>query len=280
MAREHALGPLYQEHLYLGASFRERTGSPLAMPEGYAGEGAAFPDGAALSDLWGQRMRLMHGGPARDFCEAAFAGRKLAVGEARFQACLMGDGRLASVALAARTGDSEYLAIDPTPRGELLCAWLDFLQHVNQNGYEPYKGLEAEDVSQRLVPLLLWGSAARMVLSDYVQRKEDLPAPGHVRDCALDGIACLVLHVPDAGGDCYLVLAPPQRAVALWRSFLSFEVVSPVGYGRLSTHAKLMFPWLGEVSAPGRAAFTDQELRGWGLARTEGDFVGARALRA
>ena len=260
MAREHALGPLYQEHLYLGASFRERTGSPLAMPEGYAGEGAAFPDGAALSDLWGQRMRLMHGGPARDFCEAAFAGRKLAVGEARFQACLMGDGRLASVALAARTGDSEYLAIDPTPRGELLCAWLDFLQHVNQNGYEPYKGLEAEDVSQRLVPLLLWGSAARMVLSDYVQRKEDLPAPGHVRDCALDGIACLVLHVPDAGGDCYLVLA--------------------VGYGRLSAHARQAFPWLGELSAASPATFTDQQLRAWGLARAEGDFVGARALRA
>lgn len=274
------MGPLYQEHLYLGAQFADQSDLPLAAPASYQGEQGDFRRGAGLADLSGMRVRLMHGEPARGFAEAAFAGRKLAVGENRFEASVLGDGSVSSIALLARTGDREYLALDASPRGELLCAWLDFLQHVEQGGFAPYAGLQSEDVSGSLVPLLIWGTEATQVLGDYVAQVRDLPAQSQVRNCALDKIQCLAMRLPVPGPACYLVMAPPQRAVALWRSLLSFEVVEPVGTRRLVQTAEDALPWVGGLLRPAAESPSNATLLEWGVVRAESDFVGARALRS
>lgn len=272
---------LYQEHLYLGAKFDGKVCEGLALPARYGtgeGETIAFHDGAALADLSGTASLLLSGAPAQAFCEAAFAGRKLAVGEARFEPALGGDGTLMSVPLLARTGDAEYVLWDASPRADLLARWLEFLSGVSQDGFAPYQGLSREDVAGRLVPLLLWGPAARHVLSDYVESERDLPAQAYVRDCRLDRIPAVVCSVPAGEPDCYLALVPPDYARTIWRSLLSFEEVVPVGEEALLAHAEGSLGWLPWVEDADRVTPSRKELEGYGLLRAEGDFVGARSL--
>lgn len=272
---------LYQEHLYLGGTFGERAFGSLTMPRRYASEGdedVAFSSGAALSDLSGTSSVLVAGPPAPAFVEAAFSGRRLAVGECAFEAVLGGDGTLMSIPLLARTGDAEYVFWDASGRFELLSGWLGFLADVSQDGYAPYAGLDREDVSGRLVPLLLWGPAAQHVLSDYLEAGVTLPATGHVRDVRLDRIPAVVAAPPVAGGRCYLTLVPPDFARTLWRSFLSFDEVTPVGETALVSHAEELLGWLPWVEDTDRVVPTRQELERWGLVRQGGGFVGARAI--
>lgn len=273
--------PLYQEHLLLGGSFGDGTFPPLAGPQRYGaedGEPRAFLEGAGLTDLSGTHSVLLSGAPAQAFCEAAFAGRRLAVGECAFEAVLGGDGTLMSIPLLARTGDAEYVLWDASGRFELLSGWLGFLADVSQDGYAPYAGLDREDVSGRLVPLLLWGPAAQHVLSDYLEAGVTLPATGHVRDVRLDRIPAVVAAPPVAGGRCYLTLVPPDFARTLWRSFLSFDEVTPVGEAALVSHAEELLGWLPWVEDTDRVVPTRQELERWGLVRQGGGFVGARAI--
>lgn len=281
MSGGHDRGILYQEHLLLGAQFGEGRLPSLCLPQRYgdgAGEAGAFHDGAALADLSGTRSLLISGTPAQAFCEAAFAGRRLAVGECRFEPALGGDGTLMSVPLLARTGDAEYVLWDASERFELLSGWLEFLAGVSQGGYAPYAGLEREDVTGRLVPLALWGPGASHVLEDYLASGVSLPPEGHVRDVTLDRIPAIAALPPTKDGTCHLVLVPPAQARTLWRSFLSFDEVTPVGAEALVRQAEQELPWLGWVEDTDKVVPTARELEGFGLTRSGGGFVGARAL--
>lgn len=274
-------GELYQEHLLLGAQFGEGRFPHLALPLRYAtgqGEAGAFSSGAALADLTGTRSLLVSGAPAQAFCEAAFAGRRLAVGECRFEPVLGGDGTLMSVPLLARTGDAEYVLWDASERYELLAGWLEFLAGVSQNGYAPYEGLQREDVTGRLVPLVLWGPGSAHVLGDYLSGGASLPGHGHVHDVRLDRIPAIVAAPPTPDGSCRLVLVPPSYARTIWRSLLSFEEVAPVGQKALVAHAEDQLGWLGWVEDTDKVVPTARELEKWHLARPDGGFVGARAL--
>ena len=108
---------------------------------GDADERAAFERGAALVDMSGLLLLLCEGDPTAAFGQAVLAGPKLDVGSCAFEAVLLGDGFLASVPLAARTGDDELLVIDPTPRSGLLLSWLEFVSDVERDGVRPYGGL-------------------------------------------------------------------------------------------------------------------------------------------
>ena len=156
------VGPLYEEHLLLGATF-ERTELGALRTVAY---GASAPvaesleDGTLLADASGMRMLLASGDRVAPFGEAAFAAEPLPVGRAGFSPVFLGDGAVASIPLAARTGDHELLAFDASPRAGVLSAWLTFVASIEQNGFRPYEGLEVEDVSRDLVPLALWGNDA------------------------------------------------------------------------------------------------------------------------
>ncbi len=274
------LARLYQEHLGIAARY-EDAGLPFSMPARYGdgvGERESFSRGAALADLDGIPTFLFHGDPAPDFAGAAFAGRELSVGECAFEASLTGDGSLASIALLARTGDQEYVFLDPSRRHDTLSGWLSFLSQVSQNGYAPYEGLKTEPVENGLVPLLLWGERARVVLSDYVPSAGVLPGAGRVTSINLDRIPCLVFGLPAGPGDCYLIMVPPQNARALWRSFLSFTEVTPVGHEALSAQVEESLPWVSSLKDDGRLAIDPKTLASWRVIRPEGGFVGARAL--
>lgn len=273
---------LYQEHLYLGGSWGDATFDGLSLPLRYsspADEDAAFSSGAALSDLSGMSSLLVSGAPAPAFAEAALSGARLAVGECAFEAVLGGDGTLMSVPLVARTGDAEYVLWDPSDRFELLAGWLRFLSEVSRDGYAPYRGIGLEDVTGRLVPLGLWGPAARHVLSDYVASPSDLPREGRVRDCRLDAIPSVVCCPPAPDGCCHLALVSPEYAVAIWRSLLSFQEVVPTGEEALVRHAEASFGWMPWIEDTDKVMPSRAELSSMGLTRDGSDFVGARALR-
>lgn len=273
---------LYAEHLLLGGIFDDEE-ALLALPAQYGAleklsEREAFRHGCALSDLQGMGALLVSGEGAPALVSSACANEQLAVGECRFGAIITGDGSLASVPLVARTGDTEYLLWDPTERGMMLEPWLGFLANIEQDGFRPFKGAVVEDVSDALVPLLLWGPEAPTVLADYVASTSVLPAPGQVRSINLDRIACLVANIAHMGSTCYLLMVPPAATRVLWRSLLSFMQVVPVGHHALQAEAESQLPWMSQVLGGDRLEVPAKRLVAWGIARAQGGYVGARAL--
>lgn len=270
------LGPLYKEHLALGAAFERGVGGRL-FPMAYEGEPSVAEGTPHLCDLAGSAYLLVCGPTAQEFVEMAFCGRRLAVGECAFEATLMGDGALASVALVARTGAQEYVLLDASERGELLAGWLGFLQGVEQGGQAPFAEVELSQADALLHPLLLWGPGSLDVLCDYVASRDLLPAAGHVADLDLDRIHTVCMGVPGPA-EAHVALVPPDRAATLWRSLLSFTQVVPVGRRSLREALAAAYPW-GQLLAMGqRLEPTEQTLRKLGLLRTDGGFVGARAI--
>lgn len=277
------LGTLYEEHLLLGALFGEGLNGIL-VPDAYErqshdDQNLAFDAGVALADVSGLYTLLMHGTPAPAFAQTAFAGRKLEVGGCAFEAVLAGDGSLTAVPLLARTGTNEYAVWDFSSRSATLDAWLGFLSQVSQGGVAPFAGLTCEDVSEKVVPLVLWGRDAQRVLLDYLPQGVGAPVPGTVDNCALDGhINTLVASILLDRWPCYLMMVPPNQARTLWRSLLSFEVVTPVGMSALRARIEASLPWAEALRSSGPVRLPAHELEEMGLVRLEHDFVGARGL--
>ena len=71
---------------------------------------------------------------------------------------------------------------------------------------------------------------------------------------------------------------PPLYARVLWRSFLSFQSVSPVGMRALVREVASRYPFLAPAEGEDRLTATRQELAEHGLLRSEPTFIGARGL--
>lgn len=269
---------LRTEHELLGAQFEFFEELESELPIAYAGvdETAALRTDIGLIDLSGMSVTLIAGPVAQAFIEMVCAGRRLAVGEALFEPVLAGDASLISIPLLLRTGDSEYLLCDVSSRASLLDAWLHFIATAQQNDSAPFKEIQLEDASFKLVPLLLAGPGANSVLSDYLTG--EVPTTGQVRSLELDKIRCLVTSLPKPFDKAYLVMVPPHYVRVLWRSFLSFTRVHPVGRTALFAQAEQMTPWVSWLHSTERIKKSARELQTLNLLRQESDFIGARAL--
>ena len=106
------------------------------------------------------------------------------------------------------------------------------------------------------------------------------PATARVAQIKLDSILCVVAAapLPHAGVDAFLVFVSPAQATILWRSFLSFQEVSPAGTVILDQLVRQGLPWGEDASSLGRVEPSQETLSGWGLLRPGSDFIGARAL--
>ena len=271
---------LHAEHEVLGATFVE-VGDESLVPESYFGEqpAAELLKGCALADLSGYTYRYLSGAAAAQLVSATSTTWVPLVGECAFSPMLTGDGSLASVPLVMRTGDDEFALVDPSPRGEVVEGWLGFVEGIEQNGVKPFGEVTDEPAQDMLTPLVLAGASARAVLSDYVASADELPQPGKVVSTKLDRIQVLVAGVPwGLAEDCFLVLAPTTTARVLWRSFLSFPVVAPMGQRGL--HELLArLPFGRRVLETSRVELGAAEVSSWGLLRSEHSFIGARGLR-
>lgn len=270
---------LYTEHLLLGAAFEEsRIVDHYHAEPDAEGVWSQLHEGAVLCDVSDALVLLLSGGPVTNFAEAAFAGRRLRVGECSFEAALTGDGSVASVPLLARTGQAEYVCGDLSVRSDVLEAWLGFLGSVSNEGVAPFEGMEQEDASGTHAAMLLWGRASTDILADYVASRADLPAAGRVVSCMLDRLPCIVLR-PDLGREpAYVVLVPPAHAIALWRSLLSFTEVTPLGRSSLRSLVHRSLPWTAQMRAGDSVRMSASELKHAGLVRSDSTYVGARGL--
>ena len=276
---QEAANTLLEEHLALGALLDEGTDGRLA-PLRYNGvdEKAAFSEGVALVDLTCMGSQLVSGDDTSAFISALFAGEELAIGQCAPQVALTGDGSLSSLVLLARTGQEEFAWWDLVGRDAIMSCWADFVISIEQGGIQPFGEVELEDASEALVPILLWGPQAGVVLSDYLG-DQDLPAPGTIANRMLDKINCLVAVPAFDDQPCYLVLVPPARARVLWRSFLSFNEVSPVGLEAFRQQVQSCFDVLGNISGTfGCVTPSREQLLSAGLLRADGSFIGARGL--
>ena len=280
------MGVLHGEHVLLGATFEPGFDDLLAVSS-YACEKTdavapkeAEKDGALLCDLTGCAYVLVSGDGAGALVGSALCGEELAVGSAAFEGVLTGDGSLVSAPLAVRTGDREIVLVDPSGHGEALAGWLSFLSGAERDGVCPFAGTAVESASEMLVALLLAGPAAERVLADYVSSPERLPRVGEVLQANLDAIPAVLVGIPAAGElpRGYLVLVPPARARAIWRSLLSFGEISPVGHETLRRVLCDTVPWGGFLATAGPAHLSADLLKGWHLLREGANFIGARGL--
>ena len=271
---------LHAEHEVLGATFVE-VAEDLPAPESYFGEAGASEllEGCALVDLSCYVYRLVSGEASPALMAATCTNEPLAVGECAFSPMLTGDGSLASVPLVLRTGDTEYALIDASPRAEVMQGWLSFVEGIEQNGYAPFGSVEDESAQEMLVPLMLAGSDATAVISDYVSGPDALPREGKVVSTKLDRIQSLVARVPwGLDVPCYIAMVPSQVARVVWRSLLSFPAVSPMGRRGLSeVFARL--PFGAQLAETSRVELAADTLSSWGLLRDDRTFIGARTLR-
>lgn len=276
------MGVLYGEHALLGADFSSSDDGSVIRVVSYPSEkGGPVDSGRAyLHDLSGSSYVLVSGPHASDLIEAAFCGPKISVGESAWQCALTAEGGLTSVSLVIRTGANEYVLLDPSDRGDVVVAWLGFLSQIEQNGFAPYAGTKVEDATDMLTPLLMAGNAATAVLSDYVSHPRDLPALGQVKNVYLDKISSVAsrIAIPGITFPVFVLLVPPAQASILWRSFLSFNEVSPVGCVAVCRAMAEMLPWGGLLSEKDKVLPSAAQLESWGLLRSTRDFVGSRCL--
>ena len=267
--------PLYAEHLMLGAKFGED--GRVRNYGNTSPSGIEQYEGCFLADITHVSTLALFGPVAKSFAEATFAGSKLGVGTCRYEAVLTGDGSVASVPLLVRTGVGEYVAFDFSPRRSVLSAWLEFVRSASQDGYAPYESLDIQDATGTHCVLAVWGNKASDILTDYTA-KELLPKPGHVAACHLDKIPCIVLNLGLPGTTLYLVLVPPASSVVLWRSLLSFTEVTPVGASTFDEVLGEAHPWQKRLCEVDVVRMSGQELKRFGLIRSQEDYIGARGL--
>lgn len=276
---------LQQEHMALGAALEELEDlSVVAQYHDLETEYEALSNGTALIDISWARLLLIQGQPLENFAQAALTCAPLKVGQASPTALLAGDGALINVDLAARTGDQELLLVDTSARFDVLDGWLDFLEHIESDGVSPYAHISHSEQSEALVCLQLTGARAQELLTDYVADKNLLPKPGRVTQVNLDKIACILIGLPTASSSerahraSYLVLVPAAYAAILWRSFLSFTYVEPVGHRAWDAAERVLVPWYEHIQKTKPLMVPASVLESWGLVRQQQNFIGARGL--
>lgn len=269
---------LLEEHRLLGAQFDED-----GVPVRYASGPIAAEDlgsSTVLIDLSHMPTLVFGGDVAESYASAVFAGERLLPGRCSFEAVLTGDGSLASCPLLMRTGSQEYVACDPLPRADVLSGWMSFVSAIEQDGYAPYAGLQMDDATGTHCVMLLAGAAANRVLGDYLSQGATLPSPGVVASCNLDAFPCVVSRIPvsERHGGAYLVFVPPACAVPLWRSFLSFPEVTPIGSDDFRHIVNVVFPWMRQLDSKDAVRIDAKTLAREGMLRGERDFIGARGV--
>lgn len=241
---------LAPEHVLLGAEFTtcedEALGVSSYLDEKPVEETLAS---VGLADLTGTCYLVVEGSDAPRFIASCFDGLALAQGEARFVPCVGGAEALISVALVARTGPAGHLIVDISERAEALECWLAHVASCQtEQGEDHFTDLHIQDASSMLVPLLLIGANVHTIVNDYLHEGSDLPPAGHLGPLKLDAIDVLALHLPEIASSVegVLLCVPPARARVLWRSFLSFSEVMPLGHRTLH-HLVTSYPAWGHA---------------------------------
>lgn len=205
----------------------------LSYPTEHVSQDESTPT-AQLMDLSAQVYLLISGDDAVPFMDTVFAGKHLEPGECAWSPMLAQDGSLISSCFVVRAGSQDYVVLDFSPRQESSLAWLNFITtQLDLN-------VTITQAWPLLYPLSVEGSAAREVLSDYLERDEALPEAGQVKQINLDGtIPTIIANMATTEDPHYLLLVRPSRVRVLFRSLLSFQQINPRGSHYLETQTPI-----------------------------------------
>lgn len=268
------------EHLLLGATMEPgATGRPEAAWYGDgAKEPAAFREGCALADVGGLVATCVSGEAASAFMSAVFTSYVPQPGRVLGALALMGDGRVIAPALVAGLAENEFCVWCPGELSEGLVEWMRGIAAVESDGVAPYASVEFSCGAPLSCTLMLAGPDAAAVLGDYLAPGASLPEPATLSNVRLDAIDTVVARPVVGSFVPYLIVVPDASAQVLWRSFLSFPNVCPVGtsavWGRVAEEASGLVDFLDEPMAKR----TPQDLGLEGLLRPGDGYIGARAL--
>ena len=260
---------LEPEHQFLAAHMADAEASVLDYGDPKAAIGA-LRHGVGLTDLISNRLWLISGSQAESFCAMVFASPLLSVGQIGFAPMLSGDGRIIATPLLARAGDTEFLVMGlcvSAEKQEGMKVWMDFVSKIADGDTPVFTDLSIEEKNSSLYPLALVGPMARAVLSDYVEEPDRLSQPGCVNALTLDKVPSIVMQ-PAGDVPAYICLIPARATRVFFRSFLSFQDVIPVGMRAFKIYMDARYPIRAKVD----------KLKAEGRIRTDGGFIGARAL--
>ena len=276
-------GILYDEHVVLGANF--------TLDEGGTEHVASYPQQSSdaadskdladhecfIADMSGVFYRVIFGVDAQAYISMLSATDHAGIGDTRLSCVLSGDGSVISYPFIAHSGDNEYVILDTSSRAQTLGMWMDFVQHIKQDSYEPFAHVRIETYDEKLVPIALYGSAADQLLLDYIDHDSAVFENGSVCAISLDGhITCLCLHPSQSW---YLLFVPARYARLMWRSFLSFAYVEPQPYKHACTSLCLSLPEELNVNSNDKLTLSYRVLNNYNLVRSDVSYIGARELQ-
>ena len=275
---------LKPEHEILGARLDDALECVIDYGD-IEDEMAALAGEQAVVDLHSLRMLLVSGADAEYFMQCACATQMLFVGQNAFTAIFDSDGMLLGCPLIMRTGDHEFLLFDRGVQFENILDWLCALASAKQQGQSLFAGVEVQEQTGALYPMVLCGPGAKDILNDYLEDKNSLEYPGMTASLKLDQIDAigsrLALEYP-----VYLLLVPPAMARTLFRSFLSFKELKTAGftsYWKYLSNGECEFLKLFNTDEELNDAaedhkFDPKKFEKRGLVRPDKNFIGARAI--
>lgn len=280
-------GVLSQEHALLGAHLEPAANGYLEAS--YYGDGASEPEafcqGAALCDVGSLVSTCISGKEAAAFVSAVFTGPVPFAGQIVCSLALTGTGTVVSCALVAGIGPQDFCIWAPAETAEGLDSWLHGIAAIEQEGIAPYASVTFEPGAPFSTMLSMAGPQAPQVLGDYLAKDVKLPDPGTLVNISLDAIDIVMMRpeIPDsdqknADKSAYLMVIPNQKVALLWRSFLSFDTVTPVGTSAFWGWVQQQCPGVVDLLDEPTKPVTPQDLSLEDWLRPTGDFIGARAL--
>ena len=230
-----------------------------------------------IADMSGVFYRVLSGVDAQAYISMLSATDHAGIGDTRLSCVLSGDGSVISYPFIARTGDSEYVILDASARSQTLSMWMDFVQHIKQDTYEPFAHVHIETFNDKLVPIALYGSAANQLLLDYIPQDSPIFENHRVDVISLDShITCLCLHPCQSW---YMLFVPAKYARLMWRSFLSFTYVKPQPYHHACDYLCASQPEELNVNSNDKLTLTFRVLNNYNLVRSDTSYIGARELQ-
>lgn len=276
-------GILYDEHVVLGAtfSFDEAGGEyvtsyPQQSPDTVESKDLADHE-CCIADMSGVFYRVISGVDAQAYISMLSATDHAGIGDTRLSCVLSGDGSVISYPFIARTGDSEYVILDTSARSQTLGMWMDFVQHIKQDTYEPFANVHIETYDEKLVPIALYGNGVNQLLLDYIPQDSAIFENHRVNVISLDShITCLCLHPCQSW---YMLFVPAKYARLMWRSLLSFTYVKPQPYHHACDYLCASQPEELNVNSNDKLTLTFRVLNNYNLVRSDTSYIGARELQ-
>lgn len=276
-------GILYDEHVVLGANFSlDEAGCEHVMS--YPHQSSDTTDSkdladheCCIADMSGVFYRVISGVDAQAYVSMLSATDHAGIGDTRLSCVLSGDGSVISYPYIAHSGDNEYVILDTSARSQTLDMWMDFVQHIKQDTYEPFAHVHIETYDEKLVPIALYGNGVNQLLLDYIPQDSAIFDNHRVDVISLDShITCLCLHPHQSW---YLLFVPAKYARLMWRSFLSFLYVKPQPYHHACDYFCAGLPDELNVNSNDKLTLTYRVLKNYNLVRSDTSYIGARELQ-